>query len=115
MVEDETDVLSLNKRHFEEQGYDVDAARTLGEARVKLRERPPDLVLLDAAVQVYGGHVTEGHIPGTGITITQASPGVLRLTFGMDIPHGMAWSGTITLLKFSAQVTGHTMLYLSES
>lgn len=47
MIEDETDVLSLNKRHFEEQGYEVDAARTLGEARIKLWERPPDLVLLD--------------------------------------------------------------------
>ena len=47
MVEDETDVLSLNKRHFEEQGYEVETAKTLGEARILLWERPPDLVLLD--------------------------------------------------------------------
>lgn len=47
MVEDETDVLSLNRRHFEEQGYEVDTAKTISEARKKLWERPPDLVLLD--------------------------------------------------------------------
>ncbi|HWR19497.1 MAG TPA: response regulator transcription factor [Clostridia bacterium] len=47
IVEDETDVLSLNRRHFEEQGYEVDTAKTLSEARTKLWERPPDLVLLD--------------------------------------------------------------------
>ena len=56
MVEDDTDVLSLNKRHFEEQGFEVDAARTLGEARAKLWERPPDLVLLDVLMPDGSGY-----------------------------------------------------------
>jgi len=56
MVEDETDVLSLNKRYFEEQGYAVDAARTLGEARAKLWEHPPDLVLLDVMMPDGSGY-----------------------------------------------------------
>ena len=56
MVEDETDILSLNKQHFEEQGYEVDAARTLGEARAKLWEGPPDLVLLDVQMPDGSGY-----------------------------------------------------------
>ena len=56
MVEDETDILSLNKQHFEQQGYEVDAARTLGEARAKLWERPPDLVLLDVQMPDGSGY-----------------------------------------------------------
>ncbi len=56
MVEDETDVLSLNRRHFEEQGYQVDTAKTLDEARAKLWERPPDLVLLDVMLPDGSGY-----------------------------------------------------------
>lgn len=56
MIEDETDVLSLNKRHFEDQGYAVDTAKTLGEARTKLWERPPDLVLLDVMMPDGSGY-----------------------------------------------------------
>ena len=47
MVEDETDVLALNARHLEAQGFEVFGAKTLAEARSQLWERPPDLVLLD--------------------------------------------------------------------
>jgi len=56
MVEDETDVLSLNKRHFEEQGFLVDTARTLSEARNKMWESPPDLVLLDVMMPDGSGY-----------------------------------------------------------
>ena len=62
MVEDETDVLSLNKLHFEEQGFVVDAARTLGEARAKLWESPPDLVLLDVLMPDGSGYDFCGEI-----------------------------------------------------
>ncbi|MCL2748159.1 MAG: response regulator transcription factor [Oscillospiraceae bacterium] len=56
MVEDEADVLSLNKQHLLEQGYEVDAARTLGEARAIVWERPPDLVLLDVMLPDGSGY-----------------------------------------------------------
>lgn len=47
MVEDESDVLALNKAHLEGQGYSVLPARTLAEARNILWEHAPDFVLLD--------------------------------------------------------------------
>ncbi len=47
IVEDETDILALNTRHLEAQGYEVIKASTLAQARAAIWERPPDLVLLD--------------------------------------------------------------------
>ncbi len=46
-VEDETDILALNARHFAAQGYDVQTAKTLAEARAVVWENPPDLIVLD--------------------------------------------------------------------
>ncbi|HWS29945.1 MAG TPA: response regulator transcription factor [Clostridia bacterium] len=47
MVEDEADVLAINREYFEGKGYDVVCAATLERARLLLEEHTPDLVLLD--------------------------------------------------------------------
>ena len=47
MVEDEVDVLAINKEYFEGKGYEVVVAATLAQARFQLEEHSPDLILLD--------------------------------------------------------------------
>lgn len=47
MVEDETDVLEINREYFEGKGYEIICAVTLSQARMELEEYTPDLILLD--------------------------------------------------------------------
>ncbi len=47
LVEDEADVLEINREYFEGKGYDAVCATTLAEARFQLEEHAPDLILLD--------------------------------------------------------------------
>lgn len=47
MVEDEADLLAINKEYFESKGYEVIGADTLEQARFQLEEHSPDLILLD--------------------------------------------------------------------
>ncbi|MDD4715956.1 MAG: response regulator transcription factor [Oscillospiraceae bacterium] len=47
MVEDEADVLSINREYFEGKGYETAGASTIAQARLHLEEYTPDLILLD--------------------------------------------------------------------
>lgn len=47
MIEDETDVLEINREYFEGKGYEVICAAALTKARFLLEEHAPDLILLD--------------------------------------------------------------------
>lgn len=47
MIEDEADVLEINREYFEGKGYEVVCAATLVKARFLLEEHAPDLILLD--------------------------------------------------------------------
>jgi len=47
MVEDEIDLLNINKEFFEGKGYKVVCADTLEKARFQLEDATPDLILLD--------------------------------------------------------------------
>lgn len=47
MIEDEADVLSINREYLEGKGYEVFGAPTLEQARFHLEEQNPDLILLD--------------------------------------------------------------------
>lgn len=47
MIEDETDVLEINREYFEGKGYEVVSATTITKARFQLEEHAPDLILLD--------------------------------------------------------------------
>ena len=47
IVEDNVDVSQINQEYFRANGYETDNASTLFDARVKLNEFAPDLILLD--------------------------------------------------------------------
>ena len=47
LVEDEADVLEINREYFEGKGYETACASTLSKARFYLEEHAPDLILLD--------------------------------------------------------------------
>ncbi|MDD3504368.1 MAG: response regulator transcription factor, partial [Eubacteriales bacterium] len=47
LIEDETDVMDINREYFESQGYVIHCASTLEHARFMLEEFNPDLILLD--------------------------------------------------------------------
>ncbi|OPX45057.1 sensory transduction protein regX3 [Ruminiclostridium hungatei] len=47
MVEDEANVLEINREYFEGKGYEAICGATLAEARFLLEEHAPDLILLD--------------------------------------------------------------------
>lgn len=47
LVEDEADVLEINRGYFEGKGYEIICAATLAQARFHLEEHSPDLILLD--------------------------------------------------------------------
>ena len=50
LVEDDTNVLTRNQNVFEREGYVVLSAETLAEARERLEEGIPDLVVLDVVM-----------------------------------------------------------------
>lgn len=47
MIDDEVDVLEINREYFEGKGYEAVCASTLAMARFLLEEHAPDLILLD--------------------------------------------------------------------
>ncbi|SMP66583.1 response regulator transcription factor [Anoxynatronum buryatiense] len=47
LIEDESDVLEINREYFEGKGYETFCAATLAKARFLLEEHAPDLILLD--------------------------------------------------------------------
>jgi len=71
---------------------------------------PSRLELRDIAEQAPGAHTSVGAIPGTGVTVTSASPGRITLSFSTAIPDGKAWSGVVTILNFRALATGATTI-----
>lgn len=56
LIEDEADVLALNRKHLSAQGYDVLCADTLAAARNLLWENPPDLIVLDVRMPDGSGY-----------------------------------------------------------
>ena len=47
IIEDDADVRKINREYFEANGYAVACVATLAEARFKMEEYMPDLILLD--------------------------------------------------------------------
>lgn len=47
LIEDEADLSKINKEFLEGKGYDVTCAYNLDQARFKLEDQAPDLILLD--------------------------------------------------------------------
>lgn len=55
-VENDSDILTENKKYLEAQGYEVETAKRLSEARAKLHSVLPDLVLLDVVFPDGSGY-----------------------------------------------------------
>ena len=47
IIEDDADVCDINQEYFEARGYETVCAATLSDARFKLKESTPNLILLD--------------------------------------------------------------------
>lgn len=96
VVEDETDVLSLNMEYLRGQGYEVLGAETLAKARALFWEYPPDLILLD--VQMPDG---SGFDFCTELRDTSTAPVIFLTSMGLDenIVHGIARGGDDYMVK----------------
>jgi len=55
MVEDDADITILNKKWLEVAGYETISAETLAEARLLLKTRSPDVIILDILLQDGNG------------------------------------------------------------
>ncbi len=47
-----------------------------------------------------------GLIKGTGITIIENSPGIIKFTVNKTIPNGKFWSGIVNILQFESKIDG---------
>ncbi len=56
LVEDEQDILTLNRKYLEKHGYEVLCADNIKTARSIVWERPPDLVILDVILPDGSGY-----------------------------------------------------------
>lgn len=56
MIEDDTNIISINREFFEAKDYEVFCALTLNHARFQLEECNPDLILLDVMMPDGSGY-----------------------------------------------------------
>src|ERR1043165_511099 len=66
IIEDEEPLTLLLRYNLEAEGYEVDTSARGDEAEIKLKEMPPDLLVLDWMERRYDG-VNDGTVPG-GLT-----------------------------------------------
>jgi DNA-binding response OmpR family regulator len=98
LVEDNEKILSGNTWMFERQGYEIAAALTLAEARALLRERRPDVIVLDIMLPDGSGldftrELREGESADTPVLL------LTGLTTKEDIVRGLMSGGDDYLTK----------------
>lgn len=59
--------------------------------------------VVDLCGAAFGEQTGVGIIPGTGITILEYSPGLIKFSIIKAIPNGMLWSGIINIVKLRAK------------
>ena len=64
----------------------------------------------DLCKMTYQKELATGAIAGTGITIVQNDPGIIKFTVDKDIPNGMSWSGIVNIIVLKAKVSGQATL-----
>jgi hypothetical protein len=111
-------IISSNVKLALSQGYEYRVpiiARNIGSFAgmvVTVRYDPDALALKTAAEQVFGKFASPGKIPGTGITITAASPGVIELSCDSSVQKGEMGSTLLTVLKFEALRNGAATVFI---
>lgn len=66
--------------------------------------------VVDLCAMTPQKELTTGIISGTGITIIQNDPGIIKFTIDKDIPSGKSWSGIVNIITFKPSITGQTTL-----
>ena len=64
----------------------------------------------DLCRMTYKIESATGAIAGTGITIIQNDPGIIKFTVDKVIPEGKSWSGIVNIIALKAKVSGHVAL-----
>ena len=64
----------------------------------------------DLCRMTYQKELATGAIAGTGITIIQNDPGIIKFTVDKDIPEGKTWSGIVNIIELKAKVSGQATL-----
>ena len=64
----------------------------------------------DLCRMTYEKENATGSIMGTGITIVQNDPGIIKFTVDKDIPEGKSWSGIVNIIELKAKVSGQATL-----
>ena len=64
----------------------------------------------DLCRMTYKNESATGAIAGTGITIIQNDPGIIKFTVDKVIPEGKSWSGIVNIIALKAKVSGHVAL-----
>ena len=62
--------------------------------------------ITDLCAMTYRKETTIGVVQGTGITITQVSPGTIKFTVDRVIESGRTWSGVLNIITFIPAVSG---------
>lgn len=69
----------------------------------------PDVIdVLDLSTLSPKIELAKGKVEGTGITITEYTPGKIIFVVDKPISPGESWSGVINSIKFNAKITGGT-------
>ena len=64
----------------------------------------------DLCRMTYKTELATGDIAGTGITIVQNDPGIIKFTVDKVIPEGKSWSGIVNIIVLKAKVSGQVTL-----
>jgi hypothetical protein len=72
------------------------------------------LTLTDFAAQTKAGAISAGPIQGTNIEITAIEQGKVKFKINKTLPSGKRFSGTVTLVKFTAKSSGNATVILSQ-
>ena len=64
----------------------------------------------DLCKMTYKIELATGDIAGTGITIVQNDPGIIKFSVDKVIPEGKSWSGIVNIIVLKAKVSGQVTL-----
>lgn len=93
LVEDDTDIIYVNQILLKRNGYNVSIAESLAEARVKIAESPPDMIVLDITLPDGSGLDFLKEVPRIPVLL------LTSLGTNKDMVYGLAAGGDDYLAK----------------